>query len=249
MEHLDKRLHICLGQQCNNNCLFCMEADRAGRSRRFAALDTATVKRLLAGAEDRSEILFTAGEPTLRPDLPELMATARDLGFRQVGMITNARRLSYAPYLKGLVQAGLNYVLVSIHQGFSRDEKKVMRRMKGAVENPYVTCIAHPTGRLINQRDPYAVNMPQLIELAAENDCAIEINAFPQRLDLDDVNARLAHEAGVDILINTDAHRPERLGLIEYGVAVARRAWLEAAAVVNTRPRAEMEKWLKRRRS
>lgn len=152
-------------------------------------------------------------------------------------------RLDY----KDDVLASLDYVLVAIHQGFSRDERKVMSRFKGALENPYVTCIAHPTGRLINQRDPYAVNVPQLIEWAAERDIAIEINAFPERLDLSDVNARLARDAGVDILINTDAHRPEQLALIEYGVAVARRAWLEPKNVVNTLPLAEMEKWLKRR--
>ena len=147
------------------------------------------------------------------------------------------------------VLAGLDFVLASIHQGFSPDEQRIMGRFRAALDNPYVTCIAHPTGRVINRREPYAVNMPQLIEWAAERDVALEINSYPERLDLNDINARLARDAGVDLLINTDAHRPAQLAFCDYGVAVARRGWLEAKDVVNTRPRAEFEQWLKRRRS
>lgn len=115
MSQTSRRLHICLGTQCNNHCLFCMEDDRAARAERLAHIDTATARRIMDDASDRDEIMFTAGEPTLREDLPELVAHARSIGFKQVGLISNGRRLSYAPYLERLVGAGLNYVVISIH--------------------------------------------------------------------------------------------------------------------------------------
>ena len=110
-----RRLHICLGVNCNNNCLFCMEEDRVARESRLSRIDTATAQKIMAEAPAREEIMFTAGEPTLRPDLPELIEHAAALGYRRIGVITNGRRLSYPEYLRKLVRAGLNYVLVSIH--------------------------------------------------------------------------------------------------------------------------------------
>jgi cyclic pyranopterin phosphate synthase len=115
MDREGKRLHICLGIQCNNNCIFCMEEDRESRARRLEKIDTATVERILASYPQRNEVLFTAGEPTLRPDLIDLVARARSLGYRIIGLITNARRLAYADYLQRLLSAGLNHLLVSVH--------------------------------------------------------------------------------------------------------------------------------------
>ncbi len=145
------------------------------------------------------------------------------------------------------VLAAVDFVIVAIHQGFSRDEQRIMKRLRAALENPHVDCVAHPTGRLINTREAYAVNLAELIDLAAEHDVALEINAFPERLDLDDVHCRLARDRGVDIMINTDAHDPAHLDYMQFGVTTARRGWLEAKDVVNTRSAGEFEQWLHRK--
>ncbi|MBM4354439.1 MAG: radical SAM protein [Deltaproteobacteria bacterium] len=110
-----ERLHICLGTQCNNNCVFCMEEDRESRRRRLGRIDTAQVQRILSEAPVRDEVMFTAGEPTLRADLLDLVRRARELGFERIGLITNGRRFAYADYLEQAVDAGLNHILVSIH--------------------------------------------------------------------------------------------------------------------------------------
>lgn len=130
----------------------------------------------------------------------------------------------------------LDWVIASIHTAFSDDAKKNTDRMITAIENPLVDCIGHPTGRLINQRDPYPLDMERVIAAAVENDTLIEINSNPRRRDLNEIHARMAAEAGVGIVINTDAHRPESLEFIEYGIATARRAWLTADQVRNTGP-------------
>ncbi|HNC94306.1 MAG TPA: PHP domain-containing protein, partial [Solirubrobacterales bacterium] len=130
----------------------------------------------------------------------------------------------------------LDWVIASIHTAFSDDAKKNTDRMITAIENPLVDCIGHPTGRLINQRDPYPLDMERVIAAAVENDTLIEINSNPRRRDLNEIHARMAAEAGVGIVINTDAHRPESLDFIEYGIATARRAWLTADQVRNTGP-------------
>ncbi len=111
----EERLHICLGTQCNNNCVFCMEDDRESRRRRLAKIDTSQARRILEEAPTRDEVMFTAGEPTLRPDLLELIRAARDLGFQRVGLITNGRRFAYLEYLQQALEAGLNSILVSVH--------------------------------------------------------------------------------------------------------------------------------------
>lgn len=132
--------------------------------------------------------------------------------------------------------AALDWVIASIHTAFSDDADRMTGRMVTAIENPLVDCIGHPTGRLINQRDPYPLDMERVIAAAAENDTLIEINSSPRRRDLNEIHARMAAEAGVKIVINTDAHRPESLDFIEYGIATARRAWLTPDHVLNTGP-------------
>ena len=128
----------------------------------------------------------------------------------------------------------LDWVIASVHTAFDEDEDKMTGRMITAIENPLVDCIGHPTGRLINQRDPYPLDMERVIAAAAENDTLIEINGNPRRRDLNEIHARMAAEAGVGIVINTDAHRPDTLDFMDYGIATARRAWLTAEQVKNT---------------
>ena len=145
--------------------------------------------------------------------------------------------------------ARLDFVTVSIHSGFNQSRQQIMERLGAAMENPHVRSIGHPTGRLINRRDPYEVDIEQLIDMAARTGTALEINSHFQRLDLNDRNARAAQAAGVKLVINSDAHRPEHLDLLRYGIATARRGWIEADTVLNTMSRTELEKFLKKPKS
>ena len=106
--------------------------------------------------------------------------------------------------------------------------------------------LGHPTGRLIGSREPYPVDFDQIIKAAAEHGVALEINAQPERLDVDDIQARAAHEAGVRLVISTDAHRVEELRFMRYGVDQARRGWCESRHVLNTLPLAALRSALRR---
>ena len=120
------------------------------------------------------------------------------------------------------------------------------QRMMAAMDHPLVDVIGHPTGRKILRREPYAVDVEQLVAHAAQTGTLLEINANPDRRDLDDVHARLAAEAGVPIVIDSDAHSRRTLSVIRYGVATARRAWLTKEHVANTRTWPQLAKLRKR---
>jgi len=130
--------------------------------------------------------------------------------------------------------AGLDWVIASIHTAFSMGEQAMTERMIAAIEHPLVDAIGHPTGRKIERRRPYALDIAAVIAAAARTGTMLEINANPDRRDLNEVNARTAAQAGVRILIDSDAHGVERLPEIRWGVATARRAWLRAGDVANT---------------
>lgn len=140
----------------------------------------------------------------------------------------------------------LDFVTVSIHSGFNQEKSQIMERLLAAMENPYVRSIGHPTGRLINRREPYEIDMEAIIAMAARTGTALEINAHFQRLDLNDIHARAAQAAGVKLVINSDAHRPSHLELLRYGVATARRGWIEPDNVLNTLGAIQLEKFLSR---
>ena len=142
--------------------------------------------------------------------------------------------------------AALDWVVASVHTSFSISAKEMTARVIAAIENPQVNCIGHLTGRLIGRREPYGVDVEAVAAAAARTGTMIEINANPNRRDLSDRHARLAVDAGVKILINTDAHGVDTLDNMAYGVATARRAWLTAADVANTRGWREFSKLLKR---
>ena len=129
------------------------------------------------------------------------------------------------------------WVVASIHSGFKQPREKIMRRILGAMENPLVDCIAHPTGRLLGQRPAYEIDIEEMLSAAARTRTAIEINANYDRLDLDDVGCKRAKQLGVKLAIGTDAHKLENMNMLRLGVAVARRGWLEPADVINTLPR------------
>lgn len=140
----------------------------------------------------------------------------------------------------------LDWVIASLHSSFRLSERQMTDRVVSAIEHPLVDAIGHPTGRLIDRRNPYSLDIEQVIEAAARTQTLLEINGNPDRRDLHEVNARLAAQAGVKLVIDSDAHGVETLSNIRYGVATARRAWLGPADVANTLPWPELASRLKR---
>jgi DNA polymerase (family 10) len=144
--------------------------------------------------------------------------------------------------------AALDLVVASIHSAFNQDRRQMTDRILRALENPYVDILGHPTGRLILRREPYPVDIDAVLDAAARHGVAVEINCQLDRLDLNDVHARLARDRGVSIVISSDAHSLAALGWTRWGVLVARRAWLEPQHVLNTRPFEDFKALLRRNR-
>jgi DNA polymerase (family X) len=139
-----------------------------------------------------------------------------------------------------------DYVVAAVHQGFNMDAEKMTRRICKALAHPRVTMLAHPTGRLLLEREGYAVNMPEVIEAAAKHNKIIEINAHPYRLDMDWRLWKRAKDLGVKCSINPDAHNIDDLQFLAVGIGIARKGWLEKKDVVNCLPLKEVEKVLRR---
>ncbi|MGD9193883.1 MAG: DNA polymerase/3'-5' exonuclease PolX [Desulfobacterales bacterium] len=140
----------------------------------------------------------------------------------------------------------LDLVVASVHSNFDLPEDRQTARILRAMDNPYFTILAHPSGRLIDQREAYKVDMEKVIRQAAERGCFIELNARPKRLDLVDIYCQVAKDLGVLISINSDAHRVDDFDHLRYGVGQARRGWLGKGDVLNTRSLAELRKLLKK---
>ncbi len=146
-------------------------------------------------------------------------------------------------YPDDLLEA-LDWVVASVHTSFGVGEPAMTERVLAAIENPRVDCIGHLTGRLIGRREPYGIDVEAVVEAAARTGTMLEINGNPNRRDLSEHHARLAIEAGATIVLNTDAHGVDTLDNIAYAVATARRAWLSAEQVANTRTWSEFKKLL-----
>lgn len=144
--------------------------------------------------------------------------------------------------------AQLGWVIASVHTSFGMPGPEMTKRIVAAIEHPWVDAIGHPTGRKITSRQPYAVDVDALVEAAARTHTMLEINSAPDRRDLDDVHARAAMQAGVLVLVDSDAHGAERLEHVRWGIATARRAWLTRDDVANTRPWAQFAALRKRAR-
>jgi DNA polymerase (family 10) len=142
----------------------------------------------------------------------------------------------------------LDVVVISVHSLMSQDRKTMTDRVLRAMEHPRVDILAHPTGRRINRREPFELDVESVLEAAADLSVAVELNAHPNRLDLNDVHVHRAKELGVPVAVSTDAHSTRGLADMRFGVDQARRGWLEAADVLNARPWAELKAWLDRRR-
>ena len=140
----------------------------------------------------------------------------------------------------------LDWVIASVHTSFKTSKREMTERIVTAIENPQVDCIGHLTGRLINRREPYDVDVETVAEAAARTGTMLEINGNPNRRDLSERHARLAAEAGVTICLNTDAHGTDTLINMAYALATARRAWLTADQIANTRPWREFARLRKR---
>lgn len=145
--------------------------------------------------------------------------------------------------------AELDYVVASIHSGFGQDRQAVTDRLLRAMECPWVDTLGHPTGRILLRREPLPADMEAVVDAAARHGVALEINSQVDRLDLGDVHARLARERGVPLVIASDAHSKAGLGVLRWGVQVARRAWADASGVLNTRPLADLRRALRRART
>ena len=201
---------------------------------------------------DHSQSLKVANglpEPRLKDQMSRITAwNTRHRGFQLLcGAevdILNGGRLDYSDE----ALSRLDFVIGSIHSGFSQDEATLTNRMTTAMRNPYVTMIAHPTGRLMGQREPYPLTLDAVLETAKSTGTAMEINAYPKRLDLNDLGARRARDRGVMLAISTDTHSLDHLDNIRIGLGVARRAWVEPKHLLNGFTRAQLLAWIQRKR-
>ena len=134
------------------------------------------------------------------------------------------------------ILAQLDYVIAGIHSSMKMTREEMTQRMIKAMRNPYVKIISHPTGRLINRRDEYQLDIEKIIEVARETETALEINSFPSRLDLKDINIRKAIQRGVKLVINTDAHHRDHLQFMRFGIGQARRGWATKNDIINSWP-------------
>lgn len=145
--------------------------------------------------------------------------------------------------------ARFDYCIASLHHGFNQSREQATNRVLAAMENPYVDIIGHLTGRLLGRRDPFDLDIEAIIAKAAETGTVLELNAHPERLDLNDVHLRMARKAGVRVAIDTDAHEAMQFGHMRWGIATARRGWIAPSGVLNAQPLDTLLSWLKRNRS
>lgn len=136
----------------------------------------------------------------------------------------------------------LDFAYAAIHSRFKMNEKEMTERIVKAMENEYINILAHPTARMIGKRDPINVDLERIFEVARETNTFMEINAFPDRLDLNDVHAKMAKERGVKLAIGTDSHSLDHMRFLKFGTAMARRGWLEKKDILNTYDLREIEK-------
>jgi DNA polymerase (family 10) len=170
-------------------------------------------------------------------------------GFRLLAGAEVDIRSDYTLDLPDEVLKRLDFVVASVHSGFRQSREQLTKRLVSAVRNPYVSVIAHPTGRLIGERDAYEVDLDRVFREAKEAGKAIEINAYPLRLDINDVQAKRAKEIGIPIIISTDTHVLNQFDFMAYGVSIGRRGWLEKSDVINTMGTENLLKWIKKSRA
>ena len=147
--------------------------------------------------------------------------------------------------IKDEVLKKLDYVIAGVHSQFKMEKEKMTERIIKAMKNPHLDIISHPTGRILKRRDEYQIDFDKILRAAKEFGTILEINSFPERLDLNDQNIRRAKEVGVKMVINTDSHHKDQLRFIEFGIAQARRGWAEKEDIINTQPLEKLLKFFK----
>ncbi len=186
-------------------------------------------------------------EERLRQQIEEIRHLNESLGdFRILTGIEVDIRADGTIDLPDSLLAELDVVIAAIHSAMTQSEEQITRRILNAIEDPHVDIIAHPTCRLIGEREPAAVDMEAVFRAAARYNKALEINAMPDRLDLKDTHIYRARELGVKLAIGTDAHSTAQLGFMRFGVGIARRGWCRAEDVLNTRPIEEVLAFFRR---
>jgi DNA polymerase (family 10) len=204
---------------------------------RFLAITDHAASLKVAGGLDRERILRQVQEIRAlneRGDSSVLLLTGAEVN------IGNEGELDYDEE----VLSQLDVVIASVHSGFKQGREQMTRRILRALRHPHVKIIGHPTGRLLGQRAPYEVDLRAVMEEAAALGKALELNAFPDRLDLNDEALLEAREMGIKVAIGTDAHRAEHLSFMRFGVATARRGWLSSEHVLNALEPEELLRWL-----
>jgi DNA polymerase (family 10) len=148
--------------------------------------------------------------------------------------------------IKDEVLKKLDYAIAGIHSNFKMEKEQMTERIIRAMKNPYIKIISHPTGRILKRRDEYQADFDKILRAAKEYKVILEINSYPERLDLNDQNIRKTKEAGVKMVINTDSHHKDQLRFIEFGIAQARRGWAEKEDIINVQPLEKLLKFLSR---
>ena len=139
----------------------------------------------------------------------------------------------------------MDYVIAGVHSSFKIEKEKMTERIIRAMKNPHIDVLSHPTGRILKKRDEYQIDFDKILRAAKEYGVVLEINSYPERLDLNDRNIHRAKEAGVKMVINTDSHHKDQLNLMEFGIAQARRGWAEKEDIANAWPLDKMLKYFK----
>ena len=222
---------------------------------------TASIEQMAVAARDAGyEYLavtdhsasFGFGDEVSPDRLREQIAQIRAIGLDGLQLLAGSEvnilpdgSLDYDDELLG----ELDWVIASVHSSFRMSSEEMTARMIKAIEHPLVDAIGHPSGRKLERRAPYSFDVERVIEAAARTGTMLEINSNPDRRDLNDIDARAAAAAGVPIVINTDSHRTAGFAVARYGIATARRAWLTASQVLNTRPWEEVQALRPRHRS
>jgi DNA polymerase (family 10) len=205
--------------------------------------------KVLAVTDHSQSLGITSGltPERLRAQRKELDKVQKDLGDSILllqGAEVEIRADGSLDYEDKILES-LDIVVASMHTSLRQPREKVTQRVINAIRNPHVDVIGHPTGRLIPDREGADLDMDAVLQAARASGVALEINAHPMRLDLDDIYSRRAIEMGIPLSINTDAHHPNDFDLAEYGIATARRGWVKASDVINTWSTDRLRAWLK----
>jgi DNA polymerase (family 10) len=219
----------------------------------------ATIEEMIAAARDRGLSYIAITDHSQRVSMARGLDPARVLAqWKEIDRMRESLPKGFT-VLKGIecdilekggmdlpddVLAQGDWIVASVHYGQKQSREQITDRILGALENPYVSVVAHPTGRLLNRREPYQVDLDAVMLAAKKHGKLLELNANPVRLDLNDVYCAAAKQHGIPIVINTDAHAPDELAVMRFGIVQARRAGLTKADVANTRPWPQLRKLL-----